>query len=95
MRILVDTHIFIWHLEVDQQLSLDHRQLIGNPANQVHISVASLWDRNQNQPRQAFAFKAVHGHRSRDRPVDQHCSEHRAETYDSSLSVTISSQRSV
>lgn len=44
MRILLDTHILIWHLEGDSQLSPDRRLLIASPSNQVLISIASLWE---------------------------------------------------
>ena len=44
MRILIDTHILIWHLEGDSQLSLERRKLIASPSNQVFISIASLWE---------------------------------------------------
>ena len=44
MRILIDTHILIWHLEGDFQLSLERRKLIASPSNHVFISIASLWE---------------------------------------------------
>jgi PIN domain nuclease of toxin-antitoxin system len=44
MRILIDTHILIWHLEGDEQLTLDRRSLITDPANTVFISIASFWE---------------------------------------------------
>jgi len=44
MRILIDTHILIWHLEGDEQLSPDSRSLITDPANSVFISIASFWE---------------------------------------------------
>lgn len=44
MRILIDTHIFIWHLEDDPSLSLARSELIEDPNNEISISVASLWE---------------------------------------------------
>lgn len=44
MRILIDTHILIWHLEDDEQLSSHHGQLIEDPSNTVLISIASFWE---------------------------------------------------
>lgn len=44
MRILTDTHILIWHLEGDSQLSPVRRELIATPSNEVLVSIASLWE---------------------------------------------------
>ena len=44
MRILIDTHILIWHLEGDEQLSPDRRLLITDPANVIFVSIASFWE---------------------------------------------------
>lgn len=44
MRILIDTHILIWHLEDDAHLSLAHSEIIADPDNKVLISIASLWE---------------------------------------------------
>ena len=44
MRILIDTHILIWHLEDDERLSSFHGQVIEDPANRVLISIASFWE---------------------------------------------------
>lgn len=44
MRILIDTHILIWHLEGDSQLSSERKQLILSPDNDILISIASVWE---------------------------------------------------
>lgn len=44
MRILIDTHILIWQIEGDTQLSTSRRRLIADPSNSVLISIASLWE---------------------------------------------------
>lgn len=44
MRILLDTHSFLWMIFGDQRLSEAARREIENPANEVFISVASLWE---------------------------------------------------
>ena len=44
MRILIDTHILIWHLEDNEKLSLDHSASITDPSNIVFISIASFWE---------------------------------------------------
>lgn len=44
MRLLLDTHIALWALTDDPRLSRQARGLIETPANQVVISVASVWE---------------------------------------------------
>lgn len=44
MRILIDTHILIWHLEGNAQLSPDRRNIIADAANNILISKVSLWE---------------------------------------------------
>jgi len=44
MRILIDTHILIWLLHGDPQLSVDRREILIDPANSVLISAASFWE---------------------------------------------------
>ena len=43
-RILIDTHVLIWHLEGDKQLSLAYRQLIDDSENSIFISITSFWE---------------------------------------------------
>lgn len=43
MQILLDTHIFIWWLKDDSQLSKQARSLIMN-ADNVYISSVSIWE---------------------------------------------------
>lgn len=44
MRILIDTHILIWHLEDDLRLSAEHSDLIEDSRNAIYVSVASMWE---------------------------------------------------
>lgn len=44
MRLLLDTHIFLWFISGDNRLSDDHRDRIQDPGNEVWLSVASLWE---------------------------------------------------
>ena len=62
MRILIDTHILIWHLEDDEKLSSYHGLLIEDPANTVSISVASFWE---------IAIKVSRGKLSLSRPMNE------------------------
>lgn len=44
MRILLDTHVLIWFLEGNQELSKPRRQTIVNAQNEIFISIVSLWE---------------------------------------------------
>jgi PIN domain nuclease of toxin-antitoxin system len=44
MRLLLDTHILIWHLEQNPKRKQVHSELIEDTANDVIISMASLWE---------------------------------------------------
>ncbi|MGD9563138.1 MAG: type II toxin-antitoxin system VapC family toxin [Pyrinomonadaceae bacterium] len=44
MRILVDTQALIWYLEGNVSLSRNKRDVILNRANDVFVSIASLWE---------------------------------------------------
>ncbi len=44
MRLLLDTHAFLWFIRADPRLSGHARQLIESRDNERHLSVASLWE---------------------------------------------------
>ncbi|MEG4577909.1 type II toxin-antitoxin system VapC family toxin [Microcoleus sp. N3A4] len=44
MKILLDTHIFLWFISGDAQLSTDVRDAIRDPDNQVYLSAVSVWE---------------------------------------------------
>lgn len=44
MRVLLDTHAFIWWVTNDSQLSDAARACIANPDNDVFLSTASAWE---------------------------------------------------
>ena len=44
MRILLDTHIFLWFISGDSQLSVDVRDAIRDPDNEVYLSAISVWE---------------------------------------------------
>jgi len=44
MRILLDTHIFLWFISGDTQLSMDVRDAIRDPNNEVYLSAISVWE---------------------------------------------------
>lgn len=44
MKLLLDTHIFLWYLSADPRLPNTMTQAIRQPENQVYWSVISLWE---------------------------------------------------
>ena len=44
MRLLLDTHALLWWLDGDRRLRAQIRRAIGNKANDVFVSSASVWE---------------------------------------------------
>jgi len=44
VRILLDTHIFLWAITKDPRLTTTHRHYYLDPANHLHLSVVSVWE---------------------------------------------------
>jgi PIN domain nuclease of toxin-antitoxin system len=44
MRILLDTHIFLWFISGDPHLSTGVRDAIREPDNEVYLSSVSVWE---------------------------------------------------
>ncbi len=44
MKLLLDTHIFLWFISADERLPNDIQQGIRNPNNEVYLSVVSSWE---------------------------------------------------
>ena len=44
MRLLLDTHIFLWFISGDARLPTDWRESIRDADNEVYLSVVSLWE---------------------------------------------------
>ncbi len=44
MKLLLDTHTFLWWLRNDKKLGTGARAAIAEPRNVVHISAASAWE---------------------------------------------------
>jgi PIN domain nuclease of toxin-antitoxin system len=44
MRLLLDTHIFLWFISADAQLPAVWRDSIRDPRNDVFLSVVSVWE---------------------------------------------------
>ena len=44
MRLLLDTHAFLWWLAGDERLSVDAREAIGEELEPIFVSAASMWE---------------------------------------------------
>lgn len=44
MKLLLDTHTFLWLVEGDPNLSVAAQAAIADPANDLFLSVASVWE---------------------------------------------------
>src|SRR3954471_6185752 len=44
MRLLLDTHIFLWWITGDSRLSASTLSTVRDPANRVFLSVVSVWE---------------------------------------------------
>jgi PIN domain nuclease of toxin-antitoxin system len=44
VKVLLDTHAFLWFIAGDAELDRYARQLIEEPANERYLSVASVWE---------------------------------------------------
>lgn len=44
MKLLLDTHIFLWAITDDPRLSKHHRDLYTSPTSELFLSIASLWE---------------------------------------------------
>ena len=44
MKILLDTHIFLWFITNNNRLSRKYCDSISNPDNEIYLSVVSVWE---------------------------------------------------
>jgi PIN domain nuclease of toxin-antitoxin system len=44
MRLLLDTHVFLWYISGDARLPQSHRDAVRDPTNEVYLSAASVWE---------------------------------------------------
>lgn len=44
MRVIADTHSFLWFIAGDARLSARARDVLSEPRNDVAVSIASLWE---------------------------------------------------
>ena len=44
MKLLLDTHIFLWYISGDYHLPKELKDIIQDSVNEVYLSVVSLWE---------------------------------------------------
>ncbi|KAF3888257.1 MULTISPECIES: type II toxin-antitoxin system VapC family toxin [Nostocales] len=44
MRLLIDTHIFLWYILDEQKLSITARTLVDDNNNEILLSTPSIWE---------------------------------------------------
>ncbi len=44
MKLLLDTHIFLWYITADLRLPTHFLAAIREPQNEIFLSIASLWE---------------------------------------------------
>lgn len=69
MRVLLDTHVFLWWVEGNRTLPVRARALLTDPANECLFSVASAWE---------LAIKVGLGKLRLSLPVQRYVAEHLA-----------------
>jgi PIN domain nuclease of toxin-antitoxin system len=58
MRLLLDTHLLIWVGGAETKLPAAARRLLGNPANELVFSAASIWEVALKGQRSSFGVDA-------------------------------------
>ena len=56
MRILLDTHVFIWWDDENPALAGELRETISDPVNEIYVSAASVWEIAIKRRRGKIAF---------------------------------------
>ncbi|MFT3882794.1 MAG: type II toxin-antitoxin system VapC family toxin [Gemmatales bacterium] len=44
MKLLLDTHVFLWYITADVKLPVHFKQSIQDSTNEVYLSAASVWE---------------------------------------------------
>ena len=44
MRLLLDTHVFLWFISGDERLPVEMQERIRSSENEVFVSVVSFWE---------------------------------------------------
>ena len=80
MRVLLDTHAFLWWITDDDRLSALAREAIGASENHVFVSAASGWE---------IITKSRIGRLTLPQPVDRFIAQHLEENAFQPLSITM------
>jgi PIN domain nuclease of toxin-antitoxin system len=80
VRVLLDTHAFLWWITDDDQLSTLAREAIGAQENHVFVSAASGWE---------IITKSRNGRLTLPQPVDAFIAQHLEENAFQPLSITM------
>jgi PIN domain nuclease of toxin-antitoxin system len=67
MRVIIDTHVFLWWVEGDKSLPAKARAAIANPENECLLSLASVWE---------MSIKSALGKLKLTTPVQRYVTEH-------------------
>lgn len=81
MRVLIDTHVFLWWVEGDRQLPAAAKRAIADQKNECFVSLASAWE---------LAIKAGLGKLKLAVPVQRYVIDHVAANAFSLLEIRIS-----
>ncbi len=44
MRLLLDTHVWLWMLSGEERLSTESRTILADPENELFLSAAAVWE---------------------------------------------------
>jgi len=84
MRVLLDTHVFLWWNGQPQMIAGPLRDAIADPANEIFISAASVWEIGIKRAIGKLGFaqrivQAILAHRFQLLPITGEHAEHAAE----------------
>ncbi|HJU18744.1 MAG TPA: type II toxin-antitoxin system VapC family toxin [Stellaceae bacterium] len=81
MRLLLDTHVFVWWDDESPALARALREVIADPGNEIYVSAASVWEIAIKRRRGKIAFlggikETVLRNRFRNLPITPDHAEH-------------------
>jgi PIN domain nuclease of toxin-antitoxin system len=59
MKLLLDTHSFIWYVMDNPKLSTRGRELIDDEDNEILLSIASIWEMAIKHSSSKLSFGAI------------------------------------
>jgi len=71
VKLLLETHTLLWHADGDAKMSAAATALLGDPANELYLSMASIWEvaikvglkkLTLSAPYVTFMTKAINGY---------------------------------